>query len=90
MVMKMSQNHISNLDKVLLNVPPRAPNNFFEKKFFDFKTACEKRFFTIGLVRALKMSFYDAHYRTEMSILGLPVSLSASEDGKHDHPQLFT
>ena len=62
----------------------------FLKKNFDFKTACEKQFFTIGLVRALKMSFYGAHYRTEMSILGLPVSLSASEDEKHDHTQLFT
>ena len=67
-----------------------APNTFLKKKKFDFKTACEKRFFTIGLVRALKMSFYGAHYRTEMSILGLPVSLSASEDEKHDHTQLFT
>ena len=66
-----------------------APNDFL-KKFFYFKTACEKQFFTIGLVRALKMSFYGAHYRTEMSILGLPVSLSASEDEKHDHTQLFT
>ena len=52
-----------------------APNNFFGKKNFDFKTACDKLFFTIGLVKALKMRFYGAHYRTEMSILGLSVSL---------------
>ena len=51
-----------------------APNSFSEKNV-DFKTACDKLFFTIGLVKALKMSFYGAHYRTEMSILGLPVSL---------------
>ena len=52
----------------------QAPNNFLEKNF-DFKTACDKLFFTIGLVKALKMSFDGAHYRTEKSILGLPVSL---------------
>ena len=39
-----------------------APNNFFEK-VFDFKTACDKLFFTKRLVKALKMSFYGAHYR---------------------------
>ena len=62
-----------------------VPNSLFQKKF-DLKTTCEKLFFTIRLVKDLKMTI---HYRTEMSKLGLPVSLKASEDEEHDHTQLL-
>ena len=67
-----------------------APNNFSEKKLFDFKTACDNMFFIIWFMKALKIGFYGAHYRTKLSILGLPVSLYASEDEENDHTQLFT
>ena len=59
-------------------------------KKIDFKTAYDKLFFTKEFMKALKIGFYGAHYRTEMSILDLPMSLSASEDEEHDHTQLFT
>ena len=64
---------------------PRTSNSCFRailklltmllKKKFDFKSACDKLFFTITLMKALKIGFYGAHYRTERSILGLPMSL---------------